>query len=185
MADINLVIDHTLAEARGDHGDAVYLRVDPTKIGVMGHSLGGSAALGIGRVRPDVTAVMALESPFLDDIEGVEADHFVFNPAPYPVPVLNVYTSSFNHLGEWSQYAENDRLLFGSNPTAFTVHIQGAGHLDLTDLALTSPVLTRLLDGQRSTADSRHTLTVINRISLNFFDTYLKREGKFTSDGTY
>ena len=141
----------------------------------MGHSLGGSAALGIGRVRHDVGAVLALEAPFMYDIKGVQSDQFIFTDDAYPVPVLNVYSdSSWVHLNEWTQYAENYRLLSSPDASTVNVHISGAGHLDLTDLALTSPILTRILNGQKSSRDSRDSLTVINHVSLNFFDAYLK-----------
>lgn len=175
MADINFVIDHTLAEAGNRAADPVYQRVDTHKIGVMGHSLGGSAALGIGRVRHDVSAVLALEAPFMYDIKGVRSGQFIFTTDAYPVPVLNVYSdSSWEHLSEWAQYAENYRLLSSPDASTVNVHISGAGHLDLTDLTLTSPILTRLLNGQQSTRDSRDSVTLINQLSLTFFDANLK-----------
>ena len=70
-ADINFVIDTILSESGNNSAAQVYQLIDGSKIGVMGHSLGGSAALGIGRMRNDVKAVIALESPFLADIVGV------------------------------------------------------------------------------------------------------------------
>ena len=94
IGDINFVIDVILSEAEGHEADTVYQLVDTAKIGVMGHSAGGSAALGIGRMRDDVGAVVALESPFMCDIEGVENGEFVFVDEVYPVPVLNVYSDS-------------------------------------------------------------------------------------------
>ncbi len=183
--DINFVLDYTLAEAKKDTAATVYQRIDTTKIGVMGHSLGGSAALGIGRMRDDVSAVIALESPFLTDIEGVKDGEFVWNNTPYPVPVLNVYGESWSHLGEWTQYAENNALLSATPATEFNVYISGIGHLTLTDLALTSPFLTRLLNGHPSTTDAGYTLKTINKVCLAFFDTYLKGQGRFTAAGTY
>jgi dienelactone hydrolase len=184
--DINFVLDYILADARNGNAGTVYNLVDPAKIGVMGHSIGGSAALGIGRLRADVSAVIALESPFMGDITGVENGEFVFSKAVYPVPVLNVYSdASWEHLCAWPQYAANCALLTGTVPTAFNVHITGVGHLGLTDLALTSPILTRLLDGQQSAAASIRCLTAINTVVLDFFDTYLKGVGSFTAAGTY
>jgi dienelactone hydrolase/NADH:ubiquinone oxidoreductase subunit 6 (subunit J) len=174
--DINFVIDHILAEVNNSDVDRAYKLVDTTKIGVMGHSLGGSAALGIGRMRGDVSGVIALESPFMCDIEGVKDNQLVFTDKDYPVPVLNVYSdSSWNHLGQWPQYAENYALLANTNASAFNVHIRGAGHLTLTDLALTSPFLTRIFNQQKSTIDTEHCLKTINKLCLEFFDSYLKK----------
>ena len=102
-ADINFVIDTIFAQVENNTADKVYKLVDTEKIGVMGHSLGGSAALGVGRMRDDVSAVIALESPFLYDIEGVQDGEFVFVDKVYPVPVLNVYSdASWSHLFEWT-----------------------------------------------------------------------------------
>lgn len=181
--DINFVIDHILEEAKNKDADRVYKLVDTSKIGVMGHSLGGSAALGIGRMRKDVGAVIALESPFMCDIKGVKNGEFVFTDEKYPVPVLNVYSdSSWSHLDQWPQYAENYALLSGTNAAAFNVHISGVGHLTLTDFALTSPVLTRILNGQKSTTDSEYCLKRINKVCLEFFDCYLKGEGRLLNE---
>lgn len=186
VGDINFVIDHILSEAENDEADEVYQLIDTTNIGVMGHSLGGSAALCVGREREDVSAVVALESPFMCDIEGVEDGEFVFTDEVYPLPVLNVYSdSAWSHLAEWPQYAQNYNLLSDGDAAAFNVYIQGVGHFTLTDLALTSPFLTRIFNGFKATTDTSYSLETINKVSLDFFDAYLKGEGEFTSAGTY
>lgn len=179
MDDINLVLD-TVLENANNGKSGVYSLVDVAHIGVMGHSLGGSAALGIGRQRDDIKAVMALEAPFLYDIVGVEDGEFVFVNADYPTPVLNVYSDdSWDDLAEWAQYARNDALLSDPDATAFNVHISGVGHLALTDLALSSPFLVRLLDRSPMTRDNAEALHIINRISLEFFNYFLKGSGVF------
>jgi len=184
--DTNFVIDYILKEARDKTSDTVYKLVDTTKIGVMGHSLGGSSALGIGRMRKDVSAVIALESPFLWDIKGVANGEFDFTDEKYPVPLLNVYSdSSWGHLKEWPQYAENSALLSNTNPTVINVHINGVGHLTLTDLALSSPLLTRIFNGQKSTTNTEYCLKVINKVCVEFFDCYLKGENKVKLGGEY
>lgn len=184
--DINFVIDHMLAEGKDNDADTVYKLVDKSEIGVMGHSLGGSAALGIGRMRKDVGAVIALESPFMCDIKGVKNGEFIFIDKVYPVPVLNVYSDgTWNILSKRSQYAENTALLSNTNATAFNIYISGVGHLTLTDLALESPFLTRMINGKKSTTDSVSCLKTINKVCLDFFDSYLKGAHKFTPSRTY
>ncbi len=175
--DINFVINTVLDQAQEDGSERMYRRIDPSKIGVMGHSLGGAAALAVGRMRGDLGAVIALESPFMYDIVGVEDGEFVFTAAPYPLPVLNVYSdSSWSHLSEWPQYAANHAMLTNPPADAFNVHIGGVGHLALTDFALTSPFLTRILDGVPSTTNGRVALSRINKLVVEFFDCYLKGE---------
>ncbi len=184
MGDINLVLD-TLIEYVESDMTGVYSLIDTANIGVMGHSLGGSAALGIGRQRDDIRAVAALEAPFMYDIVGVENDAFVFIDAVYPTPVLNIYSDdSWEYLSEWAQYAGNAALLSDPGATAFNVHVSGAGHLALTDLSLSSPFLVRLLDRTPSTRDSTETLHLINSLSLEFFDHLLKNQGEFTGHQT-
>lgn len=181
--DIDLVIDRIKTEAARDGAGSPYGMVDITKIGVIGHSLGGSAALGIGRSRDDVAAVIALESPLLLDIEGVGDGGFRMTPEAYPVPVLNVYSDvGWGILADRPQYAANHALLTDTAAVAWNVHVEGVGHLGLTDLALTSPVLTRLLDGDRSTGDSAACLEAINGLCLEFFDRYLKKVGTAAPD---
>ncbi len=175
MGDIDLVIDALVDATRPGTVDKLVGLVDPERIGVMGHSLGGSAALGVGRARTDVKAVIALESPFMYDIIAVLDGHFVYRDEPYPLPLLNVYSdASWQILGDRPQYAANHALLTSANPDIHNLHISGAGHFDLTDLALSSPILARLLNGGPSERSPRDTLTAINEACLVFFDKYLK-----------
>lgn len=184
--DLNFVIDYALGQAGSSDPNHVYALIDTTQIGVMGHSLGGSAALGIGRTRHDVGAVIALESPFLCDIVGVNNGEFVWNEETYPTPVLNIYSdSSWGHLDEWPQYAVSSKLLVDTEATAYTVHVQGAGHLTLTDLALTSPFLTRMLNRQKAGIHTEYCLTTIGQLALEFFDCYLKGTGAFAPQAVY
>lgn len=183
--DINFVMDAILEKA-SNNADGVYSLIDVENIGVMGHSLGGSAALAIPRQRDDVDAVIALESPFLYDIVGVKNNEFVWLDEAYPVPVLNIYAdASWSHLSEWAQYARNYELLSDSQARASNVHISGAGHFSLTDLPLASPLLVRLLEGGEATGDSEAYLPIVNKVCLEFFDRYLKERGEFTSYGLY
>lgn len=184
--DINFVIDYIIAEVSKHDADRAYKLVDIGKIGVMGHSLGGSAALGVGRIRTDVKAVIALESPYMFDIEGVKEGQFVFTDKIYPIPVLNVYSDgSWGILGDRPQYATNYKMINEPDEAVFNAYISGVGHLALTDFALTSPFLTRVLDGKKSTTETVTALRTINRISLDFFNSFLKGEGELTTKGLY
>lgn len=172
-ADIHFVLDTILANAAAGAG-GVYARVDGAHIGVMGHSLGGSAALALPRQRDDVDAVIALEAPFLYDILGVENDEFVWLNEAYPVPVLNIYSdSSWSHLAEWPQYARNAASRTGASETTVSLYLPGAGHFSLTDLALASPLLTSLLEGGESTRNRVEYLRAVNQACLEFLERYL------------
>ena len=177
-SDINFVIDTILKNVVSGSG-GMYPLVDVERIAVMGHSLGGSAALAIPRQRNDIAAVIALESPFLYDIVGVENNGFVWLNEAYPVPALNIYSdASWSHLSEWTQYARNDELLSRPQTKAINLHLSGAGHFSLTDLPLASPLLVRLLEGGEGIRDSEEYLKELNIACLEFFDRYLKHQGE-------
>lgn len=176
-ADINFVINTILEKTTNDE-DGVYGLIDETKIGLIGHSLGGSAVLAIPRQRDDIDVVIALESPFLFDIIGVENGAFVWLEDTYPIPVLNIYSdSSWSNLSLWSQYARNASLISEPPETAISLHFSGAGHFSLTDLALVSPRLTRFLEKGLSNDDPESYLRKVNQACLEFLDLYLKNIG--------
>ena len=86
---------------------------------------------------------------------------------------------------DWPQYAQNYTLLTSSNSNIFNVYISGVGHFDLTDLSITSPILTRFFNQKKSTTNAKDCLKLINKICLEFFNCYLKGEGEFNSGGIY
>lgn len=175
--DINFVLDKVIEKAsEGSDRLTVYSLIDTSRICVMGHSLGGSAALGVGRQRDDVSAIISLEAPFLCDIQGVDTDgNFIYEQSEYPVPVLNVYSdSSWEHLREWKQYEENARLLDMDSEDIQNVYLSGVGHFSLTDLSLSSPFLTMIFDGGSPKDTPQATLKKLNEICLAFLDSHLK-----------
>ena len=144
----------------------------------MGHSLGGSAALAIGRVKSDISCVMALESPFLYDIIVVQANDFFWNNDEYPIPVLNIYTDgTYNKLASLSQYQKNYKYLITPRNDTFSIYLKGTGHFTITNLALTTPYITKVLNSMndtKATMDSKICLQYLNQIALAYFDCYLK-----------
>ncbi len=169
--DIGFVIDYFMGNGSGK--PAATAMIDKEKIGVVGHSLGGAAALGMPRLRSDIDAVIALESPFMVDILDVEKGEFVWNDQPYPVPMLNVYSDSVSPVLDTDRrYAQNKRYALNEDRVAF-YHISGSNHYTLTDLSLVSPMICRLLGGSYSLS-GQESLETINRLSVDFFDKYLK-----------
>lgn len=175
--DINFVLDTVIEMASKESSELpIYDLVDISRICVMGHSLGGSAALGVGRQRDDIAAVISLEAPFICDIQGVDTDgNFIFEQSKYPVPVLNVYSdASWEHLKEWKQYEENAQLLDMESDDIQNVYLSGIGHFSLTDLSLSSPFLTFIFDGFKTNYAPQETLKKINEICLEFLDEHLR-----------
>jgi dienelactone hydrolase len=172
MGDIDYVIDR--AKEQAVNQDSFCKLINTDKIAVIGHSLGGSAALGTGRARSDISAVIALEAPFMHDIIGARGDDFIWRGEPYPVPVLNIYTdSSYSHLSEWKQYAKNAALLDSQDSGAQSIYIEGCNHFSITDLSLTSPILTSILGGSSPKITAEESLKIVNEECLRFLDLYL------------
>jgi fermentation-respiration switch protein FrsA (DUF1100 family) len=170
--DINIVIDAFTHESEKEI-NSFYSLIDAESIGVAGHSLGGSAALGIARQRNDIKAVIALEAPYMYDIIGVNGNEFVWNTTPYPCAVMNIYSDSGYPLIEAdNKYVQNRNYLYNNKNVEF-YHIEGSNHYTLTDLVRKSPILCALLGGgyKKSGYD---TLEFINNVSLAFFDKYLR-----------
>jgi len=132
-----------------------------------GHSLGGSAAYAMARIRKDVIGVLALESPVMYDIKGVEDGAFVFDESDYEVPVLSVYSdASYPYLRVWGQYKNNAKLLDSTNPLYTNIHYENIGHMGLCDLSLASPVLTAIMDKGSQKVKARTQLTRLNEDCL-------------------
>lgn len=138
---------------------------------LIGHSLGGTAALSLGRSREDVQAVIALESPFGDDILEVTPAGYEFISEPYPIPMLHVYSDAiWPVIDEALLYEQNWNYLHSEDPIYRHVHIQGSGHLGLTDLSRATPILTNLMDGGLNTRDYQEVLKEINQEVLTFLN---------------
>lgn len=146
--------------------------VNSDKVILIGHSLGGTAALNIGREREDIIAVVALESPFSGDITAVNEDNtYEFINDPYPVPLLHIYSdSTWNNLEDMALYEQNWNYTNSKNDNYQNVYIEGSGHIGLTDMHRVSPVLTNLIDRGLNTEDYDTILKQINEAVLSFLD---------------
>ena len=175
MGDINLVLDTALEKAESGSDElSVYRLINPDKIVLIGHSLGGSGVLGIGRTRNDISAIIALEAPFMYDVKGIEEDQFVFDQTPFPVPLLSIYSDTgWDAMKEWDLYAPNVALLDSKRSDIQNIHISGTNHLGLTDLSMLSPFLSDLFSGSMAKNEPQNTLKQINEICLEFLDNHI------------
>jgi len=171
--DINFVMD-TFIEKAVKENDSFYPLINTENIGVIGHSLGGSAAFGIARQRNDIKAVIALESPFIYDITSIDNDKFIWNTEPYSCAIMNIYSDKgYPLIKADNKYEQNKNYLYNDGNVEY-YYIQGSNHYTLTDLVRKSPVLCALLGGgyEKSGYD---TLKFINEKCLIFFNTYLNK----------
>jgi len=193
IADINFVLDTILAQAQEAGSDPVYQLIDPEKIGLMGHSLGGESSAQVARERNDIDAVINLDADlageYLDYVDGKE----VMNTKVYPVPILNILSDTLERLIAAIPDANTViavKHVTATAPNAFEVHLTGTDHMSLTDLPLISPFLVSMINASvpkagGHEADALSTIEKMNGIVLQFFNVYLKGEGTFTYSGTY
>ena len=171
--DMNFIIDDMIQNSVKE-SNAFYSLIDAKRIGTAGHSLGGSAALGVARQRSDVQAVIALESPFLCDITGVNGTEFLWNQEPYSCAIMNIYSDSgYPLLAADHKYVQNKKYLYNDENVEY-YYIEGSNHYSLTDLVRKSPFLSALLGGGYEKSGYA-SLELINQKSLCFFDRYLCR----------
>lgn len=198
--DISYVIDSLEAAAEsGTLSDSWYLgNVDATdilavtdmincdKIGVMGHSLGGAAAVSLGREREDVGAVVDLDGTMLGEQTGVENNQCLINQEPYTTPLLS-FDNDEHHFAkiecEQQGIPYMNNVVLANATDGFCTYIVGTMHMDYTDLPLFSPVLASLLGS--GSLDKTECIETMNRIILEFFDCYLKGEGEFRVQECY
>lgn len=194
IADINFVLDTILAQTKVAGSDAVYQLIDPEKIGLMGHSLGGESSAQVARERNDIDAVINLDADlageYLDYVDGKE----VMNAKVYPVPILTILSDTLERLIAAIPDANTVvavKHVTATAPNAFQVHLTGTDHMSMTDLPLISPFLVSMINasvpkgGGGHAADALSTIDKMNEIVLKFFNVYLKGEGSFTYKGTY
>ncbi|MCM1047225.1 MAG: hypothetical protein NC433_02230 [Clostridiales bacterium] len=150
---------------------------DTGKIGLTGHSIGGAAAVQLGRERDDITAVIDIDGTMLGEQIAFKGGKLIYNPEPYPIPIL-----SLDNASHWESYAGNgdtayvNTYLLDNALDAREAHFDGTEHMDFTDLPLFAPALAKMLG--KGEVDSSEFILEINDIILEFFNYYLKGEGE-------
>jgi predicted dienelactone hydrolase len=191
--DINFVLDTIQASGQDSSSSAVYHLIDVKKIGLMGHSLGGESSAQTARERiasgkNDIGAVVDLDADPSGEYVDVVNGKPVLDTTTYPVPILFILSDAFiNGFAAIPDAADVIALkhVVATAPEAYEVDMAGTNHMSFTDLALSSPVLTYMLNSSfhantEAAADPMATIEKMNATVLQFFNVYLKREGSFT-----
>jgi len=170
--DFNLVLKDIMKNVEESGADEVYQKIDPDKIGLFGHSIGGAIAAQLGRERTDIDAVIVVDGTMLGEEIGFEEGKAILNSDPYPVPILNIYNEE--HYKDALKYAQTyENMVVTANAVdARQVVVKGSGHLNFTDLPMFSPYLASLLG--TGEVDSRYCIETMNQIVLEYFNYYLK-----------
>ena len=152
---------------------------DTEKIGLTGHSIGGAAAVQLGRERDDITAVVDIDGTMLGEEISFSDGKINYNPEPYPIPILsldneNHWGSYFDTIDDGTEYV--NKYLLDNAVDSREAHFEGTEHMDFTDLPLLSPTLAKMLG--KGSIDSSEFIPEMNSLILNYFNYYLKGEGE-------
>lgn len=138
-------------------------RIDTSRMGTLGHSTGGAAAVEACAQIADCQAVLGLDAWI----------------QPVSAPLLRDYPKKLMLLRapEWlgPENAAAGRTLYRERAgEGYLLTMAGAKHFDFTDIPLLSP-LTQIL-GLSGEIEGRRALTIINAYGVAFFDHTLKGE---------
>lgn len=183
-ADMNFVID----ELENGLFEQEWGRImDTSRIGLMGHSLGGATAVTVGR-RADISAVIDIDGSMLGEQTGVSNGIPEVNGERYTTPILAIDNDEHHQSrieASESGYVYSNNVILDNADEGFSTYFRGAAHMDLTDLPLFSPFLSGMLNTSESTVDHEECTDTLNRIVLDFFNCYLKGEGQFAVNESY
>ncbi|MCM1523537.1 MAG: hypothetical protein NC120_03670 [Ruminococcus sp.] len=152
---------------------------DTENIGVTGHSIGGAAAVQLGRERDDVKAVVDIDGTMLGEEMSFTDGVIGYNPEPYPIPVLSLNNARHwadSYVGEKRETEYVNKYLLDNAVDSREAHFDGTEHMDFTDLPLFAPPLAKMLG--KGDVDPSEFIPRINGIILEFFNYYLKGEGE-------
>lgn len=180
MGDANFILD-TIIKNCTEGKDEFFNKIDLEHIGAYGHSMGGATAVELGRTRDEIDAVVVLDGTFLGMYTGVENGVYTFIQDEYQKPLLNMI--AMDHYDNSIKYSEEDGHVYVNLYTvehaknAKNVVIEGTGHMNFTDLPMFSPFLAGMLGtGDR---DAREAIEITNDCVREWFDCYLKEDGRF------
>lgn len=188
--DISFVLD-TILNNTENNSTEFYGLIDSSRIGLIGHSLGGAASAQLGRERKDISAVINLDGTMLGEYRSNGEGEPVMNEEPYPRPLLNFYSEYvINELTANPEYEYPNRVISSISQEAFETCIKGSGHMSYTDLPLFSPFLANQLSGisggtSKATVDEYYCIETMNELVLEFFNCYTKGESVFAAEEFY
>lgn len=153
--------------------------IDTTKIGLIGHSMGGATSVTCGR-RGDISAVVDIDGTMLGENLGIKGDEIIINEDHYTTPLLNLqnqehHEEAIQAITDGRAYSNN--VITANAEVSYTTYFRNSGHMDFTDLPLFSPALAGMLG--TGDVDNTEMIKTLNGLVLDFFDCYLKGEGNF------
>ncbi len=183
-ADIRFTLDQIQALNAGkEPGSPLAGHIDEARIGLFGHSLGGAAAASVCRDDARCKAVAVIDSTMFGEyLRNTQARTLV--TAPFPKPLMIFYNGDTYHATPDHQgYVPDVNAFNHAAAAAYSVVVNGAQHLNFTDLPARAPVLARLLGnvmtvngGTAGTISQARCMEILDRYLVDFFNQNLLGE---------
>jgi dienelactone hydrolase len=180
VADMRFTLDQI--EAINKHGtpELPAGHLDMQHIGLFGHSAGATTAAETCRTDSRCQAALLIDGTMVFDIVETRPDGSqVMTEQPFPQPMMQINSGVLYDRPDYQDgYAPNRAAFQNAVSPAYNLVIDGASHMNLTDLPLllAAPVFDLFNDPQMKVGpiDPKLCTQALNAYTLAFFDQYLK-----------
>ena len=164
--DLTFILDTLASLEADDAAGQLAHRLDFSRIGVLGHSTGGGAAIQFCATDARCKAVLGMD-PYMDPVAFAVLEGGLRQP----------YLAMFSDV--WAKDRSRNNALFdsfaqNSDGDGYRYYIEKTDHYDFTDMPAFSPLAPYL--GLKGPLDGEQVLKIINAYTLAFFDRYFKGE---------
>lgn len=162
--DLRFALDF-ITEQNSDPGSRFFQALDPSLVGVYGHSTGGGAAIQFCGTDPRCKALLG-QDPFLRPVSTEILESGISQPSFFMFSqVWADDTDSLNNR-QFKTFYENSPQALGA------VYIEGTSHYDFSDLPRLSPLAARL--GLKGPIPGKRVTAIVDDYLLSFFETSLR-----------
>ena len=165
--DLHFVLNHFERMNDGELCGLFSGRLDLERVGVMGHSIGGGAALEFSWSDHRCKALLAMDlwsEPVSDEVIEKSID----------VPTLLMYSETWNSsIDLATTYQRSAKMLSNIQAPSYQMTIAGTRHQDLTTMNFLAPSMARLLRF-RGSVDPLRVMNIVNSYALTFFNKHFQ-----------
>ena len=173
--DIDLILDELAAWNETDDGWILAGSLDLEKVGILGHSTGGGAAVRFCLTDVRCQAVLGMDV-------WAEPAQIVIQDLVLRKPALFLYSENWDSLDNPERnYGLMQQLADKADNAVIELTVQGTKHYDFSSLPLLSPLAPAL--GLKGPIDGMLILEIINAQSLAFFNRYLLGDKTISLEG--
>ena len=164
--DLSFILDALTNLELDDTAGQLMHRLDFTRVGALGHSTGGGAAIQFCATDPRCKAVLGMD-PYMDPVASAVLDEGIRQPQ----------MAIFSEV--WAKERGRNNAIFrsydhNSDGDSYQYYIEQTDHYDFTDMPAFSPLAPYL--GLKGSLNGKQVFKIINTYTLAFFDHYFKNQ---------